>query len=50
VAKASANKNQTLEQAANELKPKAMAVIAARKALSATVQCEEPASAAPSKP
>jgi negative regulator of replication initiation len=50
VAKASANKDQTLEEAANELKPKAMAVIAARKALSAAVQCEEPAAAAPSKP
>lgn len=50
VATASANKTQTLEQAANELKPKALAVIAARKALSAAVQCEEPAPAAPSKP
>jgi len=50
VAAASANKTQTLEQAANELKPKALAVIAARKALSAAVQCEEPAAAAPSKP
>jgi negative regulator of replication initiation len=50
VARVAANKSQTLEQAATELKPKAMAVIAARKALSATVQCEEPASAAPSKP
>ncbi len=49
VAKASANKDQTLEQAANELKPKAMAVIAARRALSAAVQCEEPV-AAPAKP
>lgn len=50
VAKASANKAQTLEQAANELKPKAQAVIAARKALSAAVQCEEPAPATPAKP
>ncbi len=50
VAKASANKDQTLEQAANDLKPKALAVIAARRALSAAVQCEEPAAAAPSKP
>ncbi len=50
VAAASANKTQTLEQAANELKPKALAVIAARRALSAAVQCEEPAAAAPSKP
>ena len=50
VATASANKTQTLEQAANELKPKALAVIAARRALSAAVQCEEPATAAPAKP
>jgi len=50
VAKASANKAQTLEQAANALKPKAEAVIAARKALSAAVQCEEPPQSAPAKP
>jgi hypothetical protein len=47
VAAVSANKTQTLEQAANELKPKALAVIAARRALSAAVQCEEPAAAVP---
>jgi len=50
VAQASANKDQTLEEAANGLKPKAMAVIAARKALSAAVECEEPTPTTPSKP
>ncbi|WP_216904272.1 hypothetical protein [Synechococcus sp. CCY 9618] len=43
VAKAAANKGQTLEQAATELQVKATPVIAARRALSAAVQCEEPA-------
>lgn len=47
VAQVASNKSQTLEQAAETLKTKAAPVIAARRALSAAVQCEEPAAAAP---
>ena len=51
VARVASNKNQTLEQAAITLKAKSLPVIAARKALSAAVKCEEPAAAAtPAKP
>ncbi len=50
VATVASNKNQTLEQAALTLKAKATPVIAARRALSAAVKCEEPAAAAPAKP
>jgi len=49
VAKVASNKKQTLEEAAAQLKGKAVPVIAARRQLSAAVQCEAPASA-PSKP
>lgn len=47
VAQVASNKSQTLEQAAEALKTKAAPVIAARRALSAAVKCEEPAAAAP---
>lgn len=47
VAQVASNKNQTLEQAALTLKAKSVPVIAARRALSAAVKCEEPAAAAP---
>jgi len=54
VARVASNKNQTLEQAALTLKAKSVPVIAARRALSAAVKCEEPAAAggpeAPAKP
>lgn len=50
VAKVASNKDQTLAQAAETLKAKAAPVIAARRALSAAVKCEEPAAAAPAKP
>lgn len=51
VATVASNKNQTLEQAALTLKAKSTPVIAARRALSAAVKCEEPAAAAaPAKP
>jgi hypothetical protein len=54
VARVASNKNQTLEQAAAQLKTKAEPVIAARRQLSAAVKCEEPAAAgapaAPAKP
>jgi hypothetical protein len=50
VAKVASNKDQTLAQAADTLKAKAVPVIAARRALSAAVKCEEPAAAAPAKP
>ena len=51
VAQVARNKNQTLEQAALTLKAKSVPVIAARRALSAAVKCEEPAAAAaPTKP
>jgi hypothetical protein len=47
VAKVASDKNQTLEQAALQLKTKATPVIAARQQLSAAVKCEEPAAAKP---
>jgi hypothetical protein len=50
VAAVAADKKQTLEEAADELKSKAQPVIEARRALTAAVQCEEPAAAAPAKP
>jgi len=51
VAKVASNKKQTLEQAAVELKAKALPVIAARHQLSAAVKCVEPAAAmTPAKP
>ena len=51
MATVASNKNQTLEQAALTLKAKSTPVIAARRALSAAVKCEEPAAAAaPAKP
>jgi hypothetical protein len=50
VATVASNKNQTLEQAALTLKAKSVPVVAARRALSAAVKCEEPAAAAPAKP
>jgi hypothetical protein len=50
VAQVASNKSQTLEQAAETLKAKAAPVIAARRALSTAVKCEEPAPAAPAKP
>ena len=50
VAQVASNKNQTLEQAAETLKAKAAPVIAARRALSTAVKCEEPAAAAPARP
>ena len=43
LAKVSRNKKLTLEQAAADLKVKAAPVLAARKALSASVTCKEPA-------
>jgi len=43
VARVSRNKGLTLETAATDLKAKAVPVIAARKALSASVTCKEPA-------
>ena len=46
VERVSANKKLTLEEAATVLKAKAGPVIAARKALSAAVKCQEPAAAA----
>jgi len=46
VAQVASDKKQTLEQAAMTLKAKAAPVIAARRALSAAVKCEEPAAAA----
>lgn len=49
VQKVSQNKKLTLEQAANLLKAKAAPVIAARQALTAEVDCPEPATA-PAKP
>jgi hypothetical protein len=49
VARVASNKNQTLEAAAAQLRAKAAPVIAARRQLSAAVQCAEPAGA-PSKP
>jgi hypothetical protein len=50
VATVASNKNQTLEQAALTLKAKSVPVVAARRALSAAVKCEEPAAAAPAQP
>jgi recombination DNA repair RAD52 pathway protein len=50
VATVASNKDQTLQQAAEALKAKAAPVIAARRALSAAVKCEEPAAAAPAQP
>jgi len=50
VAKVANNKKQTLEQAAVDLRAKALPVIAARRQLSAAVQCAEPAAATPAKP
>lgn len=56
VARVAGNKNQTLEQAALQLKAKSLPVVAARRQLSAAVKCEEPAAAtapapaAPAKP
>jgi hypothetical protein len=47
VQKVSQNKGLTLEQAANLLKAKAAPVIAARQALTAEVDCPEPAAAKP---
>jgi hypothetical protein len=49
VAKVASDKKQTLEQAAVELKAKAQPVLEARRALTAAVKCEEPATA-PAKP
>lgn len=46
VERVSANKKLTLEEAATVLKAKAGPVIAARKALSGAVKCQEPATAA----
>jgi hypothetical protein len=46
VARVASNKNQTLEQAALQLKAKSLPVIAARRQLSAAVKCAEPAAAA----
>ena len=50
VARVASNKNQTLEQAALTLKAKSVPVIAARRALSAAVNCAEPAPAAAAAP
>ncbi len=50
VATVAADKKQTLEQAAGELKAKAQPVIESRRALTAAVKCEEPAAAAPATP
>jgi hypothetical protein len=50
VATVAADKKQTLEQAADELKAKAQPVIEARRALTAAVKCEEPAATAPATP
>jgi len=47
VARVASRKNQTLEQAALQLKAKAAPVIAARRELSAAVKCEETAAAKP---
>jgi len=49
VSKVTSNKSLTLAQAAADLKVKAQPVIQARRALSASVKCEE-APAAPAKP
>lgn len=49
VSKVTSNKSLTLAQAAADLKAKAQPVIQARRALSASVKCEE-APAAPAKP
>jgi hypothetical protein len=46
VERVSANKKLTLEEAATVIKAKAGPVIAARKALSGAVKCQEPATAA----
>jgi hypothetical protein len=46
VARVASRRNQTLEQAAQQLKAKAAPVIDARRQLSAAVKCEEPAAAA----
>ena len=43
VAQVASNKNQTLQQAALQLKAKSLPVIAARRQLSAAVKCAEPA-------
>ncbi|MEB3318386.1 MAG: hypothetical protein VKO39_09660 [Cyanobacteriota bacterium] len=50
VQRVSQNKGITLEMAANLLKAKAAPVIAARKALTAEVDCVETPAAAPTKP
>jgi hypothetical protein len=50
VAQVASRKNQTLEQAAQQLKAKATPVIDARRQLSAAVKCEEPAATAPAAP
>jgi hypothetical protein len=50
VARVASRKNQTLEQAAQQLQAKATPVISARRQLSAAVKCEEPAAAAPAMP
>jgi hypothetical protein len=51
VARVAANKNQTLQQAALQLKAKSLPVAAARRQLSAAVNCELPAAPmAPAKP
>jgi hypothetical protein len=51
VAQVAANKNQTLQQAALQLKAKSLPVAAARRQLSTAVKCELPAApVAPAKP
>ncbi len=47
VARVASRKNQSLEQAAQQLKAKAAPVIDARRQLSAAVKCAEPAATAP---
>jgi hypothetical protein len=47
VATVASNKNQTLEQAAVQLKAKSQPVISARRQLSSAVNCKEPAAAKP---
>ena len=47
VAAVASNKNQTLEQAAVQLKAKSQPVISARRQLSSAVKCDEPAATNP---
>ena len=47
VARVASRKDQTIEQAAQQLKAKAAPVVVARRQLSAAVKCEEPAAAKP---